>query len=84
MSVNIDKSIDSLVVKFNYSPERIAKIKTICGCKWDASEKTWKMPYTEENPEVLKKLYKNERIDIKFQQSPENDKAINKLEELQN
>ncbi len=82
MSVNIDKSEDRLVIKFDYSPERIVKIKTICGYKWDVSEKIWTIPNTAENLEALKKLYKNERIDIKFQQNPENDKALNSLDEL--
>lgn len=82
MSVYIDKSNDSLVIKFDYSPERIAKIKTICGYKWDTSEKVWTIPHTDENLEALKKLYKNERIDIKFQQCPENAKVINAMEEL--
>jgi site-specific recombinase XerD len=81
MSVNIDKSEDSLVIKFDYSPERIAKIKTIFGYKWNVSEKIWTIPYSDANIEVLKKLYKSERIDIKFQQNPENDKLINALEE---
>lgn len=81
MSVKIDKTEDFLVVKFDYSPERIIKIKTICGYKWEVSEKVWTVPYTEENLEALKKLYKNERIDIAFRYDPENDRIINALEE---
>lgn len=82
MSVNIDKSEENLIVKFDYSPERISKIKTMVGYKWDALEKVWKVPYTEENMESLKKLYKNEKIDIIFQQNHENEKVIDNLEEI--
>lgn len=82
MSVYIDKLEDNLIIKFNYSPERIAKIKTIGGYKWDATEKVWRVPYTEGNFEALKKLYRNEKIEVKFQHSQENEKIINFLEEL--
>lgn len=81
MSVYIDKLDDRFMIKFDYSPERIAKIKTICGYKWDTADKVWLVPQNEENLEALKKLFKNERIDIKFQHNPENDKVINALDE---
>lgn len=81
MSINIDKSKENLIVKFNYSPERIAKIKTMRGFKWDVLEKVWKVPYSEENLENLKKLYKNEKVDIIFQKNNENEIVINSLEE---
>lgn len=63
MSVIIDKSGDSLLIKFDYSPERIAKIKTICGYWWNASEKVWTVPHTDGNLKALKELYKNENIE---------------------
>lgn len=81
MSLSIDKSGSNLIIKFDYSPERIAKIKTIGGYRWDALEKVWKIPYTEENLDVLKKLYKNEKIDVIFQQNDENERVMNELEE---
>ncbi|MDF2672067.1 MAG: integrase [Clostridiales bacterium] len=81
MSVKIDKIEENLIVKFDYSPERIAKIKTMSGYKWDVLEKVWKIPYTEENLESLKRLYNNERIDIIFQQNHENERVIDSLEE---
>lgn len=81
MSVYIDKLDDRFMIKFDYSPERIAKIKTICGYKWDTADKVWLVPQNEENLEALKKLFKNERIDIKFKHNPENDKVINALDE---
>jgi site-specific recombinase XerD len=81
MSVNIDKSEGCLLIKFDYSPERITKIKTISGYKWDVLGKVWAVPYTEENLEHLKKLYKNETINIKFQNNIENEKVVNALNE---
>lgn len=82
MSITIDKSDDKLEIKFDYSPRRIAKIKMLSGYKWDVSKKVWLIPYTNENLDALKKLYKNEKIDIKFQNNTENEKLINSLDEL--
>ncbi|MGH4122474.1 MAG: hypothetical protein ACREV6_06050 [Clostridium sp.] len=38
MTVNISKHENELVVSFDYSQERIAKVKSIKGHKWNAND----------------------------------------------
>lgn len=81
MAVFIDKVNDDLLVRFDYSPDRVNKIKTIKGCKWNSSLKTWFVPYTEDNVTILKKLFSNEQINIKFENNLKDNKLISKMRE---
>jgi site-specific recombinase XerD len=81
MSVTVSKLEDRLIVSFNYSPDRISKIKSISGHRWDPSKKEWTIPFTEENIAVLKKLYKNEQLTIDFIRSENNEKILNLVDE---
>jgi len=36
-----------LIVVLPYSPERVAKIKTVAGRCWDSKERYWTIPHTE-------------------------------------
>jgi site-specific recombinase XerD len=82
MSVCISKNENNLIVSFDYSSERISKIKTFFKCRWDSSKKVWLIPYTIKNLETLKMLFRNERIDIKFMENNENEEHIKAMDEL--
>ncbi|MCB2299347.1 hypothetical protein [Clostridium tagluense] len=44
MTVNVPKHENELAVSFDYSQERIAKVKSIKGHKWNSNDKTWNIP----------------------------------------
>lgn len=81
MAINIDKEDKNLTVSFDYSPERISKIKTLSGYKWGSLRKLWTVPDTAQNLKALKRLYKNERIDIRFVHDSENEILIKKMDD---
>lgn len=64
MIVNISKHENELAVSFDYSQERIAKVKSIKGHKWNSNDKTWNIPFTEDNFAMLKGLFENEQKNI--------------------
>lgn len=74
--VIIDRREKELLVRFDYSVERIAKIKTLRAARWNGQEKIWTLPYSVEIVEVLKKLFCNERLEIVFEKNEFNDKAV--------
>lgn len=55
---------DRIIVSFSYTPERVAKIKTVPGRRWDFRNKHWHVPHTEKMIEKLQALFKGEIIDI--------------------
>jgi len=81
MTVNISKCKNELAISFNYSQERIAKVKSIKGHKWNANEKTWTIPFTEENLEMLKELFKNEQKNIDIENNLSNKELYKLMEE---
>lgn len=81
MAINISKIKDDLVVTFEYSPVRIAKIKSISGYAWNANKKVWTVPYTENNLIHLKELFKNEQKNIDFQENLYNKKLLKLMED---
>lgn len=81
MSVCIDKKENSLVIKFDYSSDRIAKIKTMHGFKWDSQFKVWLVPYSDDNIKKLKDLFCNESILIMFEDNSKNISIINCMEQ---
>ncbi|EYE89257.1 integrase, partial [Fervidicella metallireducens AeB] len=81
MAVVIDRKNDELLVKFDYSPERIAKVKTIEGYRWNALQKTWIIPFNEDNLAALKCLYHNEQMKIVFEDNSEDSILIKRMEE---
>ena len=64
MTINISKLESELVVSFDYSQERITKIKSINGHKWNPIDKIWTIPFTEGNLLTLKELFRNEQKNI--------------------
>lgn len=79
MAVNISKKDNDLIVKFDYSPQRLAKIKTFEGCKWDSIKKVWIIPYSEDNIDRLKEQFKNESVRISFE-ADQNQEIIKQME----
>ncbi|QGU94332.1 hypothetical protein GOM49_03715 [Clostridium bovifaecis] len=47
MAVLISKLENMLLVKFSYSPERVSKIKSIKGYKWEPKKREWIIPHNE-------------------------------------
>ena len=53
-----------LVVHLPYTPERIAKIKTIPGRRWHGPEKYWSVPKTADMPKLLLTLFAGESVEL--------------------
>ena len=81
MSVNISKFQDELIVSFDYSVERISKIKSIKGHKWNSNDKIWTVPFTDQNLILLKKLFKNEQNNIDIDNNLRNRELYKRMEE---
>jgi integrase/recombinase XerD len=81
MTVNISKCETELVVSFDYSQERIGKVKSIKGHKWNAKDKIWTIPFTEENLATLKELFKNEQKNIDIENNLRNKELFKLMEE---
>lgn len=54
-------------VSFQYSQERVNKIKKIKGRKWDSNHKYWIIPYRQKNIRQFIELFNDE--DIKWDES---------------
>lgn len=81
MAINISKHNDELVIAFEYSPVRIAKIKSIRGHIWNANKKVWTVPFSEENLKHLKELFKNEQKNIDFEENLYNKKLLKLMDD---
>jgi len=81
MSVNISKRQGELIVSFDYSPIRIAKVKSIKGHKWNSADKIWTVPFTEDNLLLLKDLFKNEQKSIDIENNLLNKDLFKLMEE---
>lgn len=81
MSVIIDKQNENIIVKFDYSPEKIKKIKSFKNYKWDSNNKIWILPFNQENINKLKFIFKNEQIRIQFEDNKIFDNIIKQAEE---
>ena len=51
---------DLLVVKFEYEPELVEKIKTIDGRNWNSERKYWTVPNTEAVLEKICEVFSDE------------------------
>ena len=51
-----------LVVLLPYSPERVAKIKTVAGRRWHPEEKHWTVPHYDKAVERLLQLFAGEQV----------------------
>jgi integron integrase len=55
---------ERLIVLFPYTPERVAKIKTVAGRRWHQQEKHWTVPQTHEAIARLLDLFAGEPVEI--------------------
>lgn len=81
MTVNISKHESQLIILFDYSKERISKVKSIKGHRWNSNDKTWSIPFTEENLAMLKELFKNEQKNIDVENNSRNKELYILMEE---
>jgi integrase/recombinase XerD len=81
MAINISKLKDELIVEFEYSPVRISKIKSIKGHIWNSDKKIWTIPFTVENLNRLKGLFKDEQKNIDFEDNVQSENLIKKMED---
>ena len=80
--VEINKKEKDLIVRFDYSPDRVRKIKTIRPAHWNKEEKAWVVPDSREMLEVLKKLFNNEQLNVAFEKYGFNDQTIKSFEDF--
>ncbi len=59
-----------LIVRLPYTPERLAKIKTVAGRRWHGPEKYWSIPKDEGAASRLQALFAGERIDLDCSLAP--------------
>ncbi len=53
-----------LLVELPYSPERVAKIKTIAGRRWDPARRCWTVPDHDDAVARLKALFAGETVEL--------------------
>ncbi len=80
MTVRIKKEADALIVSFDYSSERVAKIKSIQGFQWISQQKQWTAPYSEKMVHQVKHFFRNEQVIVEFEGSKENEEIIKTTE----
>ena len=61
-----------LIVRLPYTPERVAKIKTVTGRRWHQQEKHWTVPQTREAIAHLLNLFAGEPVEIEPSLRPVN------------
>ncbi len=81
MSVKVSKAENELIITFAYSPEKISKVKSIKGYKWDIDKKEWSVPFSYENIDIIKSLFKNEQLDFDFIRSKQDIRIISLMDE---
>jgi len=63
MTINIMRGINNkLIVQFPYSEDRVEKIRSVEGRRWDSQHKCWIVPYSQDILEKVLKLFINEKI----------------------
>lgn len=81
MAITISKAENKLTITFDYSPERVEKVKSIKGYRWNPEKKEWTVPFCDENINTLKKLFRSEQINIDFMSNDKNNKILGAVEE---
>lgn len=81
MAVYINRNDNLLTVKFDYSYDRITKIKAFEGCRWDCLNKYWTVPFSDMNLDKLKKIYCREKCIVEFESTLKSDIAYDKMKE---
>jgi integrase/recombinase XerD len=66
MSISLEKGNNNdIIIRFDYSIERVKKIKLIHGNKYDFKQNCWTIPYENKAYNKLIALFKNEEIIVK-------------------
>lgn len=65
-----------LFVELPYSPERVAKIKTISGRKWQDDQHCWAIPRTKRTIDRLKALFSGDQLSIAPQLLKKSEKPL--------
>lgn len=81
MAINISKLSNELIISFEYSPVRVAKIKSLKVHKLNPDKRIWSVPFTEENLNMLKELFKNEQKNIDFEENPQNQNLFEQMDD---
>lgn len=53
-----------LIVVLPYTPERVAKIKTVLGRRWHAPEKHWTVPRSDDKRSRLLDLFAGDAVEL--------------------
>jgi hypothetical protein len=53
-----------LIVQIPYSPDHVAKIKTMAGRRWHAHERHWSVPHRQETLGTLLRLFTGKPVDV--------------------
>ena len=80
--VEISRKGKDLIIRFDYSAERVRKIKTIRPAYWNNEEKVWVVPDSKELLEVLKKLFNNEQLYVAFEKCEFNEQVTKSFEDF--
>ena len=62
-----------VIVLLPYSPERVAKIKTVAGRHWDSKKRYWTVPHTEAALAGLLDLFAGESVEVEPSLCPARD-----------
>lgn len=63
MSIHVNIVNDTeILVKFNYSPDRVKKIKTIPFHHWDSNERVWRLKNTDKTINLILKVFCYEEV----------------------
>ncbi|MBM7624276.1 site-specific tyrosine recombinase/integron integrase [Sporohalobacter salinus] len=83
MGIEIKKGEEKeIIVEFDYTPERVEKIKLIYGRQWHPEEKFWTIPYTKDAVNKLLDIFANEEIVIDSSLNIEVNQTEKQLEKL--
>lgn len=64
-TILVEPSSDGrLSIRLPYSPERVAKIKSIAGRSWDGRNKRWLIPCQADTVERLRALFPDEALEL--------------------
>ena len=73
-----------LLVRLAYSPDRVARIKSLAGRRWDPAIRCWRVPRANGTPDSLRLLFEGERVQFSQElvqeqetgQEPEREKCL--------
>jgi hypothetical protein len=51
-----------LIIRFPYSPERVAAVRAVPGRRWHPEEKYWTIPYSPKTLERVRSLFTGDRV----------------------